>query len=150
MEAGCVGAVVVMVWGVLKIVLQNTFTRTGKDPCYATCGRCRRDYHLDKGKVIGIIFKGHTSKGEQPVNPPESIDSQADYKQCIAEECHINLQLPFYRQDGGKSSSKKKKSKKASSKKKQVKVIAGKKRVVYTGPKGGKYYISKGKKRYIK
>ena len=31
----------------------------------------------------------------------------------------------------------------------QVKIIKGKKRTVYTGKKGGKYYISKGKKVYF-
>jgi hypothetical protein len=46
-----------------------------------------------------------------------------------------------------KGGSKKKKKK---STKKIVKVVAGKKRVIHTGPKGGKYYISKGSKRYIK
>jgi hypothetical protein len=45
-----------------------------------------------------------------------------------------------------KGGSKKKKKK---STKKIIKVVAGKKRVIHTGPKGGKYYISKGSKRYI-
>lgn len=42
------------------------------------------------------------------------------------------------------------KKKKKKSTKKIVKVVAGKKRVIHTGSKGGKYYISKGSKRYIK
>ena len=60
---------------------------------------------------------------------------------------------PAYKKTAKKKPRAKKKpiaKKKPRAKKKTSKVIAGIKRVIYTGSKGGKYYISKSVKKYIK
>ena len=74
------------------------------------------------------------------------------------EKCFLLFGNSLRAKSGGKKKKSTAKKKKTSGKKKKtagkkkktcVKVVAGKKRVIHTGAKGGKYFISKGAKRYI-